>query len=410
MIMLLKYLSYFNIQQRTLQMLSKQISKISKTVKKKKFTFTKTTKNIKDQKKESEYVLLPKWSIKQLETCYAIAINNINTLCIVAMCSIIKIIQLPYIQSKSNYELLENKPECIQLQILEGIHTNIVSTLNFMQNTENYDKFISGSFDGRIVIWSPHKLVESQIQQKQWSAQFILLGHASYVNCLILQNDESFISGSSDKTIKVWKYHKMKNEWSCTQTICEHTDIVLGLSISEDNKQLISCGGEKKIIIMKSTSNGKFQLCQKIQVDVGGSRIIFITNELFMFLQESSTHLHIYKATRKGIYERYQEFPVSGGEQNCDYYFPALYIKPQNLLVLKNGRCVNLINISINLNNLGQLIQCNLEQVIMFGKLEVLGTYGTMSNNGKLLVTWNSTSNQIQFRILKYWNEKNQNI
>ncbi|CAD8061540.1 unnamed protein product [Paramecium primaurelia] len=396
-----------------------KISKNSKKVLKKQCVTKKNIKNIReqkfnqisnDQKNEFKYIHLPKISIKQIETCYAIAINNSNTLCIVAMCSMIKIMEIQELKKELNQNSLEDKALCIQLQILEGIHTDIVSTLNFMEKPENIDSFISGSFDGRIIIWALKKIKEDFVKPKQWFPQFILLGHISYVNCLSLLNDENIISGSSDNTIKLWNLNKLKNDWSCIQTVREHTDIVLGLSINEEKKQLISCGGDKKILIMKLTSNGKLQINQIINVDIRGSRITFITNELFVFLQESSNNLHIYKALRKNIYEKYQEFPVSGGGQSCDFYFPAQYIKQMNLLVLKNGRCVNLIKIVINLNNQNIEIQCNQQQVLTFGKLEISRTYGTLSNNGDLLVTWNSTSNQIQFRILKENIEINHHI
>ncbi|CAD8161701.1 unnamed protein product [Paramecium pentaurelia] len=366
-----------------------KISKKSKKVFKKQCVTKKNIKNKREQKfnqisndlkNEFKYVLLPTMSIKQIETCYAIAINNRNTLCIVAMCSMIKIMEIQELKKEFNQNSLEDKAKCIQLQILEGIHTDIVSTLNFMEKPENIDSFISGSFDGRIIIWALKKIKQDFVKQKQWFPQFILLVHISYVNCLSLLNDENIISGSSDNTIKLWNLNKIKNDWSCIQTIREHTDIVFGLSINEDKKQLISCGGDKKILIMKLTSNGKLQINQIINVDIRGSRITFITNELFVFLQESSNNLHIYKALRKNIYEQYQEFPVSGGGQSCDFYFPAQYIKQMNLLVLT------------------------------FGKLEVSRTYGTISNNGDLLMTWNSTSNQIQFRILKENIEKNHHI
>ncbi|CAD8104657.1 unnamed protein product [Paramecium primaurelia] len=53
----------------------------------------------------------------------------------------------------------------------------------------------------------------------------------------------------------------------------------------------------------------------------------------------------IFKFTKlqEKIYKKYLEFPVSGGRQSCDFYFPAQFNKLINLQVLKNGRCLNLI-------------------------------------------------------------------
>ncbi|CAD8198834.1 unnamed protein product [Paramecium octaurelia] len=132
-----------------------QISKVSKKIKKQKFTFTQTTtkKNVEDQKNvlQLQYVQLSKQSNYHILRTYNIKCSQ-----------------------KRNSILFNQK-------FYKESH-KLSKQVKFYGKNENYDQFISGSFDGKIIIWSPNKLEQSQIQQKQWSAQFIWLGHASYAN------------------------------------------------------------------------------------------------------------------------------------------------------------------------------------------------------------------------------------
>ncbi|CAD8214639.1 unnamed protein product [Paramecium octaurelia] len=146
------------------------------------------------------YQLIPQYSIQQTQTCFAIAINKDCSILLAGCYSQIKVFEFKQGITK-------------QTQILSD-HKNQVYTLNFMKKS---NQFISGSCKS-MIIWQLN-------YNNQWISQYILNGHTHYIMCLILNNNEDLIvSGSDDNTIKFWMN---KNEWSCQQTIKDHSGSII---------------------------------------------------------------------------------------------------------------------------------------------------------------------------------------
>jgi WD40 repeat protein len=92
---------------------------------------------------------------------------------------------------------------------------------------ENFSKIITGSGDKTIKIWS----TESGECLKT------LTGHTDFVKCLIISNDKKYlISGSTDKTIKVWD---IENDFECVHTF-QQESFVLNLCLLPNN--ILACG------------------------------------------------------------------------------------------------------------------------------------------------------------------------
>ncbi|CAD8122847.1 unnamed protein product [Paramecium sonneborni] len=272
------------------------------------------------------------------------------------------------------YEFQQNFLSLIQ--VLNN-HTQYVNTLNFFKNS---NQFVSGSQDNYIIIWSLNK-------NNNWACQQKLHGHTQGINSLVQNiNEDMIISGSNDCSIKFWK---KKNSWLCYQTIIEHKKNVLGLSLNQSQNKLISCGSDKLILILEqSQQTSKWVVIQKITLQIYGSRLCFINDNLFVFQPEGIEQLYIYQMNKNNKqYSKTKEFILNGGKDGF-YSFPQQYIKSKCLLVSKNANYVNLIRII----ETGEFIT---EQSIKFGTNFL---FGYMSDDAQFLITWDLDSSQLQIR------------
>ncbi|CAD8214490.1 unnamed protein product [Paramecium octaurelia] len=309
------------------------------------------------------YNLLYNNSIQQNEYCCAIAINKDNTI-VLAGC-------------ENKIKVFEFKQEQLKQTQLLSEHQNTIITLNFMKKQ---NQFISGDVGGLIITWSMN-------QNSQWIFQQQLKEHSKCINCLVINNNEDLmISGSEDNKIKFWQ---KQNQWLCSQTITDHTHYVFGLSLNDSQNRVISSGRDKLILIIeRSSQDSKWNIIQKISVQVEGSRLCFINDNVFTFQPDCQEQMDVYEmSSTNKQYSKTKQIAVKCG-QSCHYYFPQQYIKQKCLLVNKNGQYVNLIRKNQNADFITQ-------QSIDFGHQYV---YGQMSEDGNYLITWDYESKQIQIR------------
>ncbi|CAD8131380.1 unnamed protein product [Paramecium sonneborni] len=310
------------------------------------------------------YNLIQKNSIKQTEWCGAIAFNKDNSIVLVGCESKIKVFEFKQEQLK-------------QTQLLKE-HSKNVNTLNFMKKSS---QFISGSEDSSIIIWSMN-------ENNQWICKQKINGHSSYIYCLILNNNEDIIiSGSADKKIKFWME---QNEWKCSQTITDHTSNVYGLSMNDQQNKVISCSGDKLILIIEQSSKDqKWNVVQNIKVEQFGNRICFMNDDVFTFQPVGKEYMHIYEINNTNKqYSKTKDIVLKSRYQDYNCLFPQQYIKQKCLLVNKNADNINLIRTNQN----GHFIT---EQSIDFGTYNL---FGSMSDNGDYLITWDEKSQEIQIR------------
>ncbi|CAD8044306.1 unnamed protein product [Paramecium primaurelia] len=288
--------------------------------------------------------------------CYSIAINNDLSLVLVGQGRFIYIYELKPKELK--------KIKCI------GKHKNDVNCLNFMTLSNS---FISGSRDKKIKIWKQYK-------DDQWKCEQILVGHTESIVCLLINNkDQMIISGSLDKTIKFWQYTE---KWLCIQTITHHSGAVYGMCLNEQQNKLISCGRDKKILIIQQENN-EWTVKQIIEVEICGLRICFI-NDTFTFQPFNHPEMHIYEFI-DNQYKKTKQISIKNGS-GCDILFPQKFIKQKQLLINKNGSYIHFIRVYPN----SEFI---VEQSI---DLKTEFIYGTISNDGKYIFSWDIKQYQLQ--------------
>ncbi|CAD8187355.1 unnamed protein product [Paramecium pentaurelia] len=316
--------------------------------------------------KPFNYQLIQECSIQQSDLCRAIAIDKGCSTLLVGCESLIKVFEF-------------NQGMIKKIQTLKQ-HKDWVQTLNFMHKSK---QFISGSCDHSIIIWKCN-------QNNQWSFKQILNGHNNSIQCLIINtNEDLIISGSGDNTIKFWIN---KNQWLCQQTIKEYSQSVLGLSLNQQQNRVVSCGYDYYILIIEqSEQNQEWRLIQKITIENYGFRVCFIDNNMFTFSPYNKEEISIFELNNNNKqFTKTKSIPIKSGQ---DVYarFPQQYINQKSILVCKNGEYVNLITKKEN----GEFLT---EQSIHF---EVDDLYGTMSDDGVYLITWDNKSKQIQIRRCK---------
>ncbi|CAD8209028.1 unnamed protein product [Paramecium octaurelia] len=338
-------------------------------------------KNIRSKSKQQQdhssfrYQLLDQTNYKHPDDCCAISINPNNNLMI---CSAYESIKVLYFKTGS----------LKYLQQINKHHENI-TTLNFFHRKMN---FVSSSCDTSIIIWS-----SSLISSPKYITK--LNGHSDQINSVVVAHnhqDDLIISGSFDQTIKFWSPTcSLPSSWSCIQTIHEHTSLIYGLSINEDGNKLLSCGYDKLILVIENSNNSIWEVKQKIKVDIG-LRLAFITNNIFVFQPYQGEYLHFY--TYDQLSQQYiqsKSLSIKGSGQQCQQYFPQMFIPSKNILVSKNGQAINFIK--FHFHSSGDW-ECILKYVISFDKCINGLIFGTMSENGEFLVTWDQQSDQIQIR------------
>ena len=79
--------------------------------------------------------------------------------------------------------------------------------------------------------------VSAIVKQLERDYKLFLEGHTSYINSIAITSDNKYIiSGSSDKTIRIWNLLEKRQE----TVLKGHTSGVTSIAITSDNKYIIS--------------------------------------------------------------------------------------------------------------------------------------------------------------------------
>ncbi|CAD8115343.1 unnamed protein product [Paramecium primaurelia] len=315
--------------------------------------------------KPFSYQIIEANSIKQQEYCFAVAINKDCSIVAAGCNQLIKIYEFQQGMLKLNQVLNQHKSH--------------VGTLNFMKQQ---NQLISGD-QGSILIWQYNN-------NNSWICSQTINGHSDWISCIILNNNEDlFISSSDDTTIKFWV---KKNEWICQQTITDHSSYVYQLSLNEQQNQVISCGNDRLILVIEQLEpNKNWIVKQKIQVNCIGYRLCFINNNLFTFQPINGNLMYVYEMNSVSKqFTKSKDITINQGSECCQL-FPQQLIKQKQLVVNKHCEYVHLIRFTEN-------AEFKVEQSIQFGTNYI---FGSLSDDGQYLITWDKTSYQIQIRKFK---------
>ncbi|CAD8075027.1 unnamed protein product [Paramecium sonneborni] len=262
------------------------------------------------------------------------------------------------------------------IQEIQETKTPICCVSFMNQSTQ----FISRGDPYTIILWQ-------QDSKNGWICKQKLQGHSSFINCLrINQEDDLIISGSNDKSIKLWR---IKNEqWQCSQTINCNQNKIISLSINDSSNQIISCGSENQIIIIQQQCDLEWKIIQIIQLNNSGFRLSYINDDIFVFQGNSKEKMNVYERDLQNKQFKLTKEVNVKNSNNCQYYFPQQFIKQKSILVNKNGRFINLLRVNSN----GDFIN---EQVLEFDHEFI---FGSMTEDGEYLIIYDDQQKKVQIR------------
>jgi WD40 repeat protein len=163
--------------------------------------------------------------------------------------------------------------ECNTYQCIKTIEEHSETVDSLINLIDGF--YASGSKDKTIKIWNTNNNCVNTIKEEHWINSLLLLpggniasgtyqiikiwkcdndykdiqythtlkGHLSFINTLYLVNNDYILSGSDDKTIKVWD---IKNDYQCMNTLTGHNGGIVSLLIL-DNSRLISSSSDGTI-------------------------------------------------------------------------------------------------------------------------------------------------------------------
>ncbi|CAD8179058.1 unnamed protein product [Paramecium octaurelia] len=251
-----------------------------------------------------------------------------------------------------------------------------------LSSMNNSNFFISGNEEGIIRIRkcvgvnSPKGLIKLEV-------------HISCITSLLInQQDNIIFSSSMDHQIIIWR---KKNEWIHSQIIFGKIGKIYCLSLNQSETQLIACGSCKYIIIIqKSKDCNYWYIINKISLFQYGYRINFVDDSMFVFQPYCQSKLEVFVLnldTKK--FTKTKDIDVFCDSQTDNCFFPIQFVnRKQSILINKNGNYINILQLN-NFHNFTLIQSINFNTQCL---------YGTISNDGEYLVTWNSLQECIQIR------------
>ncbi|MGK7918790.1 MAG: trypsin-like peptidase domain-containing protein, partial [Trichodesmium sp.] len=137
-------------------------------------------------------------------------------------------------------------PTSVDFTLAKAITDDISGIVNSVVALNSY--IISGSSNGMISVWDNNAEIIAT-----WKA------HSESVNSIAVTPDQQFvISGSDDRTIKIWQLPKNKSITDITlvRTLTGHTDVVDGIAIAP-NGQILASGSWDGTIKIWNLSSGE---------------------------------------------------------------------------------------------------------------------------------------------------------
>lgn len=141
-----------------------------------------------------------------------------------------------------------------------------------LEGHENEVKCVCWSPDGRLLatcgrdktIWlwevNPGEDEHNDVEEVDFECLAVLAEHTQDVKCVIFHpiDSHTLVSASYDDTIKIWKADAAHDdEWTCRQTLADHSSTVWKCDFSPCGNFLVSVGEDLRIIIYRR-HEGKF--------------------------------------------------------------------------------------------------------------------------------------------------------
>lgn len=277
------------------------------------------------------------------------------------------------------------------------INSPLYEVLCFSQNSMKFATVINKNH-GALQLWN--------FEEKQ--QEVVFKNHYSYVKCIAISNDNSFmVSGSIDRTVRLWNLIEKKQE----AIFQGHKEVVTCVSITHNNKYIVSGSNSGEIIVWDIKKR------QKASILVGHSKeiksIAVLTKHSYVISASSDMTIKLWSirnATLKGSFEGHKNsvntiavsndnaLLVSGSDDNSIRLW-NISRKRQEKVLEGHTSCVMKVGISkdkkiIVSGSLDNTVRVwnmeNYEQIIKIIKSDILAINIFMGNDAnKVFITSN---------------------
>ncbi|MDF1752010.1 MAG: TIR domain-containing protein [Verrucomicrobiales bacterium] len=118
---------------------------------------------------------------------------------------------------------------------MKGVHSDYITSVDFSPDGE---KLASGGADHTVKVWNT----------RTGDEEYTFLGHTDNVNTVSFGFDGSIASGSSDKSVSVWKLKKTES------SVLAHSDIATSVAFHPDGERFVSGGWDLKAKVWDTAS------------------------------------------------------------------------------------------------------------------------------------------------------------
>jgi WD40 repeat protein len=142
-------------------------------------------------------------------------------------------------------------------------HTETIKCVTILSD----GRIITGSFDKTLKIWNPFAEYHENdiIQTKKYECDISFVGHTECVNCVIEMFDKRIVSGASDHTLKIWNVQTGNNDI----TFIGHNGAVYCIKQLPDERIVSGSKDEHlKIWNIKTRNCDVTFKCDHMQIDV----------------------------------------------------------------------------------------------------------------------------------------------
>ncbi|CAD8121491.1 unnamed protein product [Paramecium sonneborni] len=241
------------------------------------------------------------------------------------------------------------------------------------------NQILQGNIDGEIKIWHHTSLNHSKYIMK-------LKKHNSRVSNIIINREENQIYSCSTALIIIYK----QQQYKYSENILQNDTSIRCISLNESLNKQIACGLDKQIIILQQDPlDLKWKKMQKIGIKTNGERLCFINGNQFVFQQYLQNKMLVFEFNDDNKqFQKKNEVIVGKGVSKCDFGFQMQFSKEKQIIINKNTSFVNIIKVKQN-NQYILVSQINFDTPSIFGSL---------SDDGRYLITWDKNSKCIQLR------------
>ncbi len=229
-----------------------------------------------------------------------------------------------YLSTLSLLELVHLYQEAdfwaVDTNILDTIRNCIVDQLRnadtltwLLSSKENLSHFITAC--NPVTLDTLTRALHSYTSNMLWYTTQILTGHTKWINSVAVHTDGTLISGSGDKTVRVWK-PDAQGTYHCVQILTGHTDSIISLAVHTDGT-LFSCSFDDTIRIWRKDAQGTYH-CVQISTGHDNWRIttVAVHTDGILFSGSNDATIRVWKQDAQGTYHCVQTLT---GYHKSDY-------------------------------------------------------------------------------------------